>query len=309
VGFAFVARQAKAELSQGLDFGYQAAAAIGAQVGPGGATISNPGIVTPGAADGSVDINGSSWAYGLRLGLLYEASDKLHFGFGYQSEIKETIKGTASFNVPGTVGQGLGALAGLPANSGPFQQGALAALGAGFAAQTANGSASALLVLPATMSLGMIYDVSSTFSLAAELSQTKWSAFKELRVKFANAAVQPDSVITENWKDALFVAVGATCHPEGPWTYRAGLALDQTPVPDSTRNPRIPDADRTWVSGGVGYQFTKQFGVDAGYSHLFCKDSTVNLQGGGNTPVFNGNLSGTYNNSIDVLALQARLKF
>ena len=33
----------------------------------------------------------------------------------------------------------------------------------------------------------------------------------------------------------------------------------------------------------MGYQFTKQFGVDAGYSHLFCKDSTINLQAGGNT--------------------------
>jgi len=309
VGFAFVARRAKAELSQGLDFGYQADAAIAAQVGPGNITISNPGIVTPGAADGSVDINGSSWAYGYRLGLLYESSEKLHFGFGYQSEIKETIKGTATFNVPPTVAQGLGALAGLPANQNPWAQGTLAALGAGFAAQTANGSASALLVLPATMSVGMIYDVSPTFSVAAELSQTKWSAFKELRVKFSNSAAQPDSVITENWKDALFMAVGATCHPAGPWTYRAGLALDKTPVPDSTRNPRIPDADRTWVSGGVGYQFTKAFGVDAGYSHLFCKDSTINLQGGNNTPFFNGNLSGTYKNSIDVLALQARYHF
>jgi long-chain fatty acid transport protein len=186
------------------------------------------------------------------------------------------------------------------------------AAAAGLQAATANGSVSALLVLPATISLGMLYDVSSTFSLAAEISDTQWSSFKELRVKFSNPAAQPDSVITENWKDALFVALGATCHPAGNWTYRAGIALDKTPVPDSTRNPRIPDADRFWVSGGVGYQFSKAWGVDVGYSHLFCKNSTIDLQGGSNpqnASFFQGNLSGTYKNSIDVLAMQARYHF
>jgi len=299
-GFALVARRAKAELSQGVDLGYQAAGLI-QQLG-----LVNPGIA-PGGADGSVDVQGSSWAYGYRLGLIFEPSKTLHFGMGYQSEIRETIKGTATFTLPASIQAGLAGV--LEANGdSPTAQG----LVAGLQAATANSSASALLVLPATISAGMIYDVSSTFSLAVEISQTQWSSFKELRVKFANSAAQPDNYIVENWKDALFIAVGATCHPEGPWTYRAGLALDKTPVPDSTRNPRIPDADRTWVSGGVSYQFTKRFGVDAGYSHLFCKDSSVNLQGGTdptNPAFFRGNLSGTYKNSIDVLALQARYHF
>jgi long-chain fatty acid transport protein len=109
------------------------------------------------------------------------------------------------------------------------------------------------------------------------------------------------------------VALGATCKPGDAWTYRVGVALDKTPVPDANRTPRIPDADRFWLSGGVGYQFTKAFGIDAGYSHLICKDSTVNLQGGSDptnqAKFFGGNLSGTYKNSIDILALQARYTF
>jgi long-chain fatty acid transport protein len=303
VGFAFVARQAKAELSQGIDMGYEAAGEIQ------GLGLTNPGSagITPGTGDGSVDVKGSSWAYGYKLGLVYEPSKTLHFGLGYQSEIRENIKGTATFSVPSSVQTGLFNM--VEANGGSNT--ALAAA-AGLQAATANGSVSALLVLPATISLGMLYDVSSTFSLAAEISDTQWSSFKELRVKFSNPAAQPDSVITENWKDALFVALGATCHPAGNWTYRAGIALDKTPVPDSTRNPRIPDADRFWVSGGVGYQFSKAWGVDVGYSHLFCKNSTIDLQGGSNpqnASFFQGNLSGTYKNSIDVLAMQARYHF
>jgi long-chain fatty acid transport protein len=318
VGAAFVARRAKAELSQGVDFGAQAAGAIAAQVGPQGQTISNVNpangnpIVTPGSADGSVDVQGTGWGYGAKLGLTYDPTPSLHFGLGYQSEIRETIKGTATFTVPGSVGQGLQALGGLPANQGAWQQGTLAGLGNEFALQTANGSASAAINLPATISLGMIYDLSSTFSLAAEIAQTRWSTFKELRVKFTDSSSQPDRYTTENWKNAMFMALGATCHPGNQWTYRMGVALDKTPVPDATRTPRIPDADRVWLSGGVSYQFTKAFGVDAGYSHLFCKDSTVNLQGGSdpnNPAYFDGNLSGTYKNTIDILAVQARYSF
>jgi long-chain fatty acid transport protein len=320
MGVAIVARHAKAELSQGIDMGYQAAATLeGIQPPAGYNAIVNPAVggFAPGSADGSVDVVGSSWAYGYKLGLIYEPSAALHFGLGYQSEIRETIKGTATFHVPSSVASSFGAVAAANStNSWAFgtngSNGAIGAIADGLAAQAASGSASALLVLPATISLGIIYDVSSTFSLAAEISDTQWSTFKELRVKFTSASAQPDSVIPENWKDALFVAVGATCHPAGNWTYRAGVALDNSPVPDATRNPRIPDANRFWVSGGVGYQFTKAFGMDAGYSHLFCQNSTINLQGGSNpanAAYYQGNLSGTYKNSIDVLAVQARYHF
>ena len=84
-------------------------------------------------------------------------------------------------------------------------------------------------------------------------------------------------------------------------------------MPNADRTPRIPDADRIWVSGGVSYQFTRAFGMDAGYSHLFCKDSSLSLQGGSDasnqSKYYGGNLSGTYKNSIDVFAVQARYKF
>jgi len=314
LGFALVARQAKAMLSQAVDVGSQA------QVGVVRSGLSNTNplsggpIVSGGAADVIGTVSGSAWAYGYRLGILYEPSSTLHLGLGYQSAIRENITGNVVFNIsPGTqqaLASGLGALAAV--NPGPAQQQTIQALGASLNAGLTNTSASAVLHLPATISLGALYDLSPTFSLGLEIAQTRWATFHELRVKYGNPAAQPDTVDQENWKNSMFYSVGGTCHPEGPWTYRLGLALDQTPVPDATRTPRIPDSDRTWVSLGVGYQFTKTFGVDAGYSHLFCKNATVNLQAGNNPAngqFFEGNLSGTYKNSIDILAVQARFAF
>jgi long-chain fatty acid transport protein len=304
VGATLVARHAKAELSQGLDLGYTSQVEFSSI--PGVTNI----VPTAGAADGTADMTGNSWAYGYKLGLLYEPSTKLHIGFGYQSAVRETLKGTASFSYSAST-VAAGAQAWAAAN--PSQAGAIGRMANALLAQVANSSASAELKLPAMFSLGASYDLSSTVTLSAEWDRTQWHTFQELRIKFANPGAQPDAATTENWKDSNFFAVGATCRPNAKWTYRAGLALDSTPVPDSTRTPRIPDADRTWVSGGASYQFTKAFGMDAGYSHLFCKDSTVNLQAGSSPTTsntyFQGNLTGTYKNSIDVFSVQARYVF
>jgi long-chain fatty acid transport protein len=308
VGFTLVARHAKAELSQAIDIGAQAQLAI-AGAGLVNPVVGGAPVVSGGAADGTATVNGSAWAYGYKLGFLYEPSETLHLGLGYQSPIRETIKGDVTFSVPtSTLTAGMGVIAA----ANPTRGATITALSQALGRGTANGPASAVLKMPATFSLGAIWDMSPTLALAGELAWTKWSTFHELRVQFANPGTQPDSVTDENWKDTLFLALGATCHPEGAWTYRLGVALDKSPVPDATRTPRIPDADRTWASAGVSYQFTKAFGVDAGYSHLFAKKSTVNLQSGSNpadSAFFRGNLTGTYKNSIDILSVQARIAF
>jgi long-chain fatty acid transport protein len=144
------------------------------------------------------------------------------------------------------------------------------------------------------------------------VQRTQWSRFQELRVRFADPTVQPDNVTAENWHDTTFVSLGAECHPGDGWAYRLGLAKDKAPVDDAFRTPRIPDADRTWIAAGLSHQFARQFGVDLAYTHVFAKDSTVNLQGGTDPSSSNfikGNLSGTYKNSIDIVALQARWSF
>ncbi len=314
-GAAFVARRAKAELTQQLDFGATAqgtANSIGAKLGDPTIQLAAPAALP----DGTADVEGSSWAYGYKLGVLYEPTETLHIGLGYQSRVRETLKGTATFSGTAAVTAGLNSLGAAWAAAGKTNAVlALQQVAPLLAGSVTDGPVTAVVNLPSTLSLGATFDVSSTFSLSAEIAQTKWSSFKELRVKFVNSAAtgQADSVTTENWKDAMFFALGATCHPGNGWTYRVGLAKDNTPVPDANRTPRIPDADRTWASLGASYEFSPAFGVDAGFSHLFCKDSTVSIPAGSdptNLPEFSkGSLSGTYKNSIDILSVQARYHF
>ena len=54
---------------------------------------------------------------------------------------------------------------------------------------------------------------------------------------------------------------------------RAGVAYDQTPTHNATRDPRIPDGDRYFASPGAGYRFQSmpELSIDAAYSRQFVK--------------------------------------
>jgi long-chain fatty acid transport protein len=175
-------------------------------------------------------------------------------------------------------------------------------------------AATAEVSLPSTTSLGLTYNLSKDLSFQAEVAQTAWSTFKELRVKFTSGLT--DSVTEEKWKNTLFASVGLNWKATEALTLRGGLAMDQGAVEDAYRTPRIPDGDRTWVSLGAGYAVSKFLSFDIAYTHILVKDGPLALLAvpsgftSANSPnTFRGNVSGNYKNGIDIVALQARFVF
>jgi long-chain fatty acid transport protein len=277
VGVAFVARYADATLTNAVDFGL----------------IGFPSTI-PGTLDGSAKLTGNTWAYGYKAGVTYQPNDDLRLGVAYHGAMNMTLKGDISFQYPGNMAAPL--MAGLQAE--------------GFK----NGGGKAELDLPADASFGFDYKVSSTFSIQGEACLTTWSRFKQLNVELtSNAGLPVTNVLTnENWRDTWFYSLGGVWKVAPTWTLRAGVAHDQGAVTDGYRTPRIPDGDRTWVSLGASYAVSKTFSLDIGYSHLFVKDSQLNLTttASQTDPNFTrGNLTGDYKLSANVLAVGARFSF
>ena len=79
-------------------------------------------------------------------------------------------------------------------------------------------------------------------------------------------------------KNTWMYSLGGDYRVTDELTLRAGVALDQTPTRNSTRDPRIPDGDRTFLSLGAGYDVKaiKGLSVDLAYSHQFVQE--VKLQ-------------------------------
>ncbi len=241
---------------------------------------------TAGASDGFGEVEGKDWGFGFTLGLLYEPTEDTRLGIAYRSKITHDISGNATFLPGGAVGGGIAAA------SGAF----------------VNTSASAELILPETLSVGAYHQLTADWAIMGEAAWTNWSRVKELRVRFDNPA-QGDSVTVLDWHDSWFFALGTSYRILDKTTLRLGVAYEQTPVPTRTRTPRLADEARTWISLGLSYQPLDNLLIEAGYSHIFLPDARLRLTTADPNNIFRGNLAGRYDSAIDIVSLQARLRF
>ncbi len=243
-----------------------------------------------GNADGMAEVTGDDWGYGYTLGALFQVTDQTRLGISYRSEIDLTLEGDARFSSDDPVGQQVLA-------------------GAQSANTLTNGGGTAELTTPANLNLGIYHQLTDRLALMANAEWTEWSSFDELTVEFEDNT--PDSTTTENWDDTWAFSVGANYALTPQWMLRAGLGLDESPVPSAEfRTPRVPDADRQWATFGATWMPSPALGITAGYMHVFADDGDIDQQATAtNENASKGNLSGTYEVSADVFALSVDYRF
>ena len=233
----------------------------------------------PQAVDGRAELTGDNWAVGYNLGLLYEPSDRLRFGLAYRSRVHHDVEVDADFDVP--------------AAASPLQAAGL----------FNNTGGRTEITLPESVSLSAYYDVTPRWALLADVTWTRWSRFEELAVQFDNP-MQPAIVEPQEWNDSFRVSAGARFAPSENWVFRAGIAYDETPIPDEFQRPRLVVGDRVLVAVGAGYRFSDRVTIDAGYMHSFSEDVSVDISNPNA-----GRLVGDYDLDADLLALQVSVRF
>ena len=105
------------------------------------------------------------------------------------------------------------------------------------------------------------------------LTYTSWSQFQELKATGSNG--QTLFYKDEGFKDAYRIALGTTYFYDDNWTFRTGIAFDDSPVPADKRSISIPDQDRLWLSAGASYAFNEDASVDLGISYMHGQKVTV----------------------------------
>jgi len=290
VGAGINYQRLDAELTQAVDF-----ATICTVSGGGvfnGACGIGAGFVHPATPnDGSAKVTADSDAWGYNLGLLAQLPNDTRAGIAYRSSVTHKLKGDFDITAPANVPAPLLAGGGL-----------------------VDSTLKADVTLPSTLSLSLFQQLGSEWSLMADVTRTNWSSLPELRIQFdqaAGAAKQGDSVVTLNLKNVYRYSIGATYKPGGAWTFRGGIALDQSPVTNNADNtPRLPDADRTWYALGAGMQASPALSFDVSYVYITANDPKVRKTASlTNENVSRGNLSVDYTGTVQVLSAQARWAF
>lgn len=237
--------------------------------------------ISGGAApgEGVSSMTGSDSAWGYNLGTLINVTPDTRVGLSYRSKIKYNLNGTVSFsNVPSL-------LTGV----------------------VVNGDVTMPVTMPDTASISAFHQLNDKWDIMADATWTGWSVLQQLVITRTNGVVVQTT--QENWRNTWRVAAGASYHYNEQWMSRLGVAYDQTPVPDAYRTARIPDSNRTWLAFGGQYKSSSSSKVDFAYAHLFMNNATIaNNQNIAGTSA-NGNLVGTYRNSVDILSVQYAYSF
>ncbi|WP_158684108.1 outer membrane protein transport protein [Stenotrophomonas sp. MYb57] len=131
------------------------------------------------------------------------------------------------------------------------------------------------LNLPATLTDSISHQVNDRWTVMADVIRTGWFEFAEARLDFESA--QPTRALDFGYRDTTFAPIGAEYGYNDKLTLRAGLATDQSPVTDDTRDVRVPDTDRQWVSLGATYRASESAEHSFGYTHLFLDEPEASL--------------------------------
>ena len=278
LGFGVSAMRADADLTNAVDFGTICAVSLG---GCGtGATFQR--------RDGFAQVKGDDWGFGFNLGAIFQVSEATRLGLSYRSQVHQKLEGQVNFsNVPA-------AFALSPA------------LTAGFA----NGSVTAKLTTPDSLSASIFTHLDDQWDLMGDLTWTHWKTFKDLTVVRTSGVASGTTLtsIPENWDNTIRASVGASYRYNDALKARIGLAYDESPVTSAFRTPRIPDSDRYWLSLGANYKLSPESSIDAGYTHIFVKDSSVNkvtdVANATLAPILKDTVKGSYSSEVNILSLQ-----
>jgi long-chain fatty acid transport protein len=245
------------ELKQSLDLSQQGLP------GRPGLTFANLGIA-PGTEFARASLEGGAFGYGFHVGVHGRFAERWQVGGRFISSMEFRYEDAdAAFE---QVATGLiipdGTVFGVP-NGTPYDA-VLAPSFAGTGALTSQKVETAI-THPGQAQVGVGYRAAFGTLFSADYSYIIWSKFKELPLAFQGPARASSRYLIEDYDNSSSVKFGLEHEFAGLATARGGISWVQTPAPDETVTPLLPDQDRMNYAIGLGLPLGGRFVVDASY--------------------------------------------
>ncbi len=237
--------------------------------------------------DPFADVHGDNVGVGYNLGALYQFDDATRIGIDYHSRIRHDITGTQRITVPGIYS----ALS--PSTAALLNEG--------------NSSATTSVTLPDSVGIGIYHQITPAWAVMSSVEWTHWALFNSLHVTPTNGF--PGTVLNENWHNTWFAGVGTNYQLTDRIMLQAGFAYDESPVTNSNRTPRVPDADHYDLGFGAQYKITRATTFDIAYGHVFTPGGSIHSTASSSLPTPSGTLVGNYSASDNSVTAGVTMKF
>lgn len=256
-----------------------------------GAALGSPGF--PAFEGEAVFKDRSASATGFNLGVLYKPTEHLSFGVSYRSRADLEVDGTLRIGVPISLQSVFGS------------------------AITRN--ASTRIVLPNIIRGGVAYwllkDEIKSLKLEFDLDWTSWEDLDSFNLRLDEPISElpnPERISSFRNFDNKFAFLfgaeyGRQLNEHTLIKLRTGYIYAESPVPEETFDPIIPDANRHVFSIGCGVVYRK-FNVDFLYQAFYFEDRNVDTQASGIFPNSPG-INGRYDSFANVIGLSIGYRY
>lgn len=202
------------------------------------------------------DLKTNGWGLGFNVGVLYKASPKLQFGLSYQSPVDIELKGTLDLEMY------------FPTLKPIYEGGTY---------RHSNEDFETTLPLPGNLGVGVAYKPLERLTLSFDVSSTNWSRLDYLESEdfFLDLVLINDTLwyvlfpdeskLLFNWDNITRFSLGGEYLFGEKLYVRAGYFFEQSPIPNSTFTPLIPDVgDKNSFNVGLSYKLNS---FELGYNY------------------------------------------
>ncbi len=183
-------------------------------------------------------------AVGYNVGVMYDINDKWSLGVSYRSEMKMAVD-EGDCDVDHTL------------------------------AGEAEGSVSAELPMPWTLSAGASFYPTDRWTVTGEIQWVGWSAYDELSLTMSGFSAPFTDFNTttpkpKNYSNTIMARLGTEFLATEWLTARAGIYFDQSPVDSDYLNPETPSMSKIGYTCGLSLMPTKcrRLSVDLSYAYI-----------------------------------------
>ena len=230
-------------------------------------------VTNPSAPDGVAHAKAEGTGLGGNAGLTWQITDRQRLALTYRSSMEVDYSGAFDLDrVPAALGGGVW-----------------------------HSDFDSAIRFPTIVALGYGLQVSPAVRLEADVEWLEFSRFDQLPIDLRNRPPGLPAAVQENWKNTFTAGIGGDWRFAPNWFLRSSYQFYESPVPNETFTPIIPDANQNVFTIGLGYR-QGHHGVEIAFGEVFYdKRQIVQDQ----NPVLNGR----YNIRVHLFAFAYHYSF